>query len=345
MAQDRRDHAWEDRMVASVSDGVTRAAADLAPVRLSAGRGNVQIGYNRRFSSLWGTDMTPNPAGPVAPWVDVLRVDGPDDRTRALLFSHAAHSVAVHTADTRFSADFPGFAARTVRQRLGENVLALFAQGCCADINVEPLSMGYAEAERAGTMLGEAAAEAAARAVSLSPGPFRTVVKEALLPFEPLSADVLRAVALRADEALQTLSAAGKSGSELYNYHELPLWVRRMTELKSRPDGWKGLPVQVTGFALGPDLAVIGLPHEMFVEYQLALQRESPFPRTMVFGYTNACADYVPTAEAFVLGGYEVMGAPKGYGWPSLTPDCERIVKETGRAVLGALWDQRPGKQ
>ena len=98
------------------------------------------------------------------------------------------------------------------------------------------------------------------------------------------------------------------------------------------------MPFEVQGFSLGEDIALLGLSHEVFVEYQLYLQGHSPFPHTMVFGYTNACADYVPTAEAFVLGGYEVQGAPKLYGWPSLTPACERIVKDAGLGALQMLW-------
>jgi hypothetical protein len=56
----------------------------------------------------------------------------------------------------------------------------------------------------------------------------------------------------------------------------------------------------------------------------------------MVAGYTNGCSDYIPTADAFALGGYEVLGGPQAYGMPALTPDCESIVKD---ACLGALDD------
>ena len=98
-----------------------------------------------------------------------------------------------------------------------------------------------------------------------------------------------------------------------------------------------GLPFSILGFRIGQDMAILGLPHEPFVEYQLFLQKKSPFKHTMVMGYTNGCADYIPTAEAFLAGGYETMLAPKLYGCTSLTLECESIVKETGLQVLQQL--------
>ena len=44
---------------------------------------------------------------------------------------------------------------------------------------------------------------------------------------------------------------------------------------------------------LGPDVAIIGMPGEMFSEYQLKLQASSPFATTIVLGYTNGCHGYV----------------------------------------------------
>jgi len=306
-------------------------------ITLAAGRASVQIGYNRRLSSVQGTVMAANPSGPVAPWVDVLRVDRAEGGPLAVLFSHAAHAVAVHVADSRFTADYPGYAVRALQRQLGEGVMGLFAQGCCGDINVEPLSMGYAEAERAGGLLGEAAARAAQSAQPLAPGPLGVAGQRLRLPFAPLDRDLIAAARQRGEEAIRTLEAAGKDGAALYDYRELTLWCRRMEALLDAPGGPAVLPCELQGFALGEGIALLGLPHEMFVEYQLYLQRHSPFPHTMVFGYTNVCADYVPTAEALLLGGYEVQGAPRLYGWPSLTPACERLVKDAGISVLQRL--------
>jgi hypothetical protein len=337
-AQKERDREWERWMVATTADCVARAMEDPLPATLSAGRAPVQIGFNRRLSSLGGTRMAANPAGPVAPWVDVLRVDHEKGDPLAVLFSHAAHAVAVHTAGTGFSPDYPGAAVEVVRQRLGDEVVGMFAQGCCADINVNPLRGGPAESKRAGAILGNAAVDAALTAQPLVPGPFRVVADRTPLPFQPLDRDVVLSILDRAREANATLEAQGAPHRERLGQRELLLWAERMRELADREDPPNGLPFEVQGFALGPDIALVGLTHEPFVEYQLFLQNYSPFPHTMVFGYANGCADYVPTADAFALGGYEVLGGPQAYGMPALSPACEAVVKNAGMSVLEQLW-------
>ena len=165
--QAMRNRQWEGRLIEAIADTGGQAQTGMTPVGLAVGRVPVQIGLNRRLSTLSGTTMSPNPAGPVAPWVDVLRVDRSEDLPLALLFSHAAHPVAVHSTATEFTADYPGVAARTIRNAQGPGVVPLFAQGCAADINVEPFRGGFAAAERAGMLLGQAAVAASSQAQPL----------------------------------------------------------------------------------------------------------------------------------------------------------------------------------
>ena len=126
-------------------------------VVLCAGRAPVHIGTNRRLESEEGIVMKPNPGGPVIPWVDVLRVDRLDGRPAAILFSHAAHPVIIHGSSRLISAEFPGFATRKLRDRLGGNVITMFGQAFGGNINADPLRGGIAAAEHAGEVLAEAA--------------------------------------------------------------------------------------------------------------------------------------------------------------------------------------------
>ena len=105
--------------------------------------------------------MKPNPNGPVVPWVDVLRVDRLDGSPAAILFSHAAHPVVIHGSSRLISADYPGFATRKLKDRFGGNVLTMFGQACGGNINADPLQGGFAAADHVGTVLAEAAFQAA----------------------------------------------------------------------------------------------------------------------------------------------------------------------------------------
>ena len=68
---------------------------------------------------------------------------------------------------------------------------------------------------------------------------------------------------------------------------------------------------------------------EMFVDYQLFLDDASPFDRTIALGYTNGCIGYVPTADAYPVGGYEVEQAFKYYGTLMIGAECEDMIKTT----------------
>lgn len=72
--------------------------------------------------------------------------------------------------------------------------------------------------------------------------------------------------------------------------------------------GKKTITTEVQVFSLGGTLFV-GLPGEVFVEYQLGLRRKSRAPFTFVSELANDSIFYVPTPEAYEEGGYEPTAA------------------------------------
>lgn len=73
-------------------------------------------------------------------------------------------------------------------------------------------------------------------------------------------------------------------------------------------------PVELTALRFGTTVMTVHLPGEPFVEYQLlAQQLASPFP-VCVAGYGDGGMGYIPTAAAFLEGGYEptvALAAPE----------------------------------
>ena len=85
----------------------------------------------------------------------------------------------------------------------------------------------------------------------------------------------------------------------------------------------------------GLDVALVGMEGEMFVRYQLDLEAESPLPATVLCGYANGCVGYVPTADEYPRGGYEIEEAYKVY--PSvqmLAPESEAMIREGAKRLL-----------
>jgi neutral ceramidase len=66
-----------------------------------------------------------------------------------------------------------------------------------------------------------------------------------------------------------------------------------------------GIAMKVHAASIG-DVALIGLPAEVFIELGMSIQEQSPFDLTIPVGYANGYQGYVPTAQAFDEGGYEV---------------------------------------
>ena len=144
---------WRDGLVSKTAELVSRADATAEAALLRVGRARAQIGSNRRLPVGQAIVMKPNPGGVVVPWVDVLRVDRLDEGPAVILFSHAAHPVIIHGASRLVSADYPGFASRKLKDRLGGNVMTMFGQACGANINADPLRGGFLAAEQAGVFL------------------------------------------------------------------------------------------------------------------------------------------------------------------------------------------------
>ena len=87
----------------------------------------------------------------------------------------------------------------------------------------------------------------------------------------------------------------------------------------------------------------------MFVRYQLDLEAASPQQPTVLCGYANGCIGYVPTADEYGRGGYEVgtsydfnvKAATEAYKvYPSvqmIAPESEEIIRREALSVLKGL--------
>jgi hypothetical protein len=95
-----------------------------------------------------------------------------------------------------------------------------------------------------------------------------------------------------------------------------------------RIDGDK-LPMEVQVFRLGDELAVVGLPGEVFVELGLEIKRQSPFRTTLVIELCNDAPGYIPTRKAFSEGSYETVNSrvERG-GGEMLVETAVKLLKE-----------------
>jgi hypothetical protein len=362
---------WRAELLSGAAELVSRAAAKAEEAVLRVGRAPVQIGSNRRLPVGQSIVMKPNPEGVVVPWVDVLCVDRLDGKPAAILFSHAAHPVIIHGASRLISADYPGFAARRLKDRLGGGVMTLFAQACGANINGDPLRGGFTAADQAGASLAEAAFQAARSSQAVPSLEFAITSIHAELPLQPLPTYQECSHALRTaeDRLAQCCGGATLSDERLWELQdqvgsarsqrdssaandvqpmEGQAWwlmdtVLCLRDLMNKIERGDERPLRFDAHLLriGEHWSLLAATHELFAEYQLWFDNAVPVAHSMMLAYTNGCESYIPMDRDLALGGYEAATFPSLDGAAlryrhrrALRPGAEQQVIEH----VQALW-------
>ena len=275
------------------------------------------LAVNRRFLMHDGKVQT-NPgmgnpgilcsAGPVDPALGIVSFRRISDNVPfAVLTNFSLHADTF--GGTAFSADYPGFLARSLGEKFGGDFVSIFGAAPCGDINhVDPIGNRRPSSKDIGTKLG------------------RTVVGALndLTPLDGTSLEVLTEYVYAPCQAFSPEELAWAHQEEadpLYNDSEFlerrrRLKIRSLERLRRTEavsptvamEEWK-LPLEVQAFKISEDLAIVGLPGEVFVELGLAIKAGSPFKTTIVIELTNSHIAYVPTRQAFAEGSYETINS------------------------------------
>lgn len=101
-----------------------------------------------------------------------------------------------------------------------------------------------------------------------------------------------------------------------------------LTPLAKQRVGRDAVAAEVQAIVWGP-LAIVGLPGEPMTELGMAIREASPFPQTLVLGYTNGNGvHYVGLPHEKARGGYEVGQAGAG------TEECGPLLVDAATRVL-----------
>jgi hypothetical protein len=105
-------------------------------------------------------------------------------------------------------------------------------------------------------------------------------------------------------------------------------------KLNRRIEGMTTLPVEIYATAIGDEIALLAISVEMFAGTGLAIREGSPFPTTLVSGYTGPSGGYLPTADAYPLGGYEIEVSP-------YAPEAADVAAQAAIALLRSIRNKR----
>jgi len=318
---------YPKRLVAGIVEAVAKADAAAAPVRLAAGSAEQKgLSFNRRFHMKDGrVRFNPgvlNPdivraAGPIDPEVGIVLLRGASDgKARAAIVNFALHLDTV--GGTKYAADYPFFLENALREKLGEDLVCLFGTGACGDINhIDVTKRERLKTEHIGRTLGETVAAAAGKlkpAAEAALAVRRRIVEAPLQRYSPE----------RIAWARENVGKIGTRGLSFLKQVE----AYKILALQLR--GGETIPLEVQVLRLSPDVAVVGLPGEIFVELGLAIKRASPFATTLVVELSHDAPGYIPTKKAFAEGSYETVNS-------RVAPGGGEMLVEAATALLKEL--------
>lgn len=339
-----RDQRPDPDYLATLEAGIARAAIAAWEARRPA---QVAIGwafegklsFNRRFMMRSGeVVMHPPPGstdilyqeGRTDPEVGVISVRDKNGAPMGWWVNFACHATVTGAANA-ISADFPGALARAMKQRHGDDVVTLFANGCCG--NLCQIDVFDPDRPRSGDELLRIMGERLADDVAQAEQDAQFVDDLALDARCAQIAIPLRRIPPEVEQAARELLADADydtSAPDAYREHKYAEMVMELVEEKRRRPL---VPAEVQAFRLG-DVGLVMLPGEIFVEHGLTIKLHSPARRTFVVELANGIVGYVPTREAFEGGGYEQRLGNNS----KLSPVAGEMMTETALALLDSLF-------
>jgi hypothetical protein len=281
--------AWEDRREAVAAVGIGRVEG---------------IGANRR----------PN-GGPVDDRVTVTRFDGVDGRPIATHASYGCHPTTLGPNNLLYSADFPGVLCRLVDESVGG--VTIFSTGPQGDVNPggyspEGSMVGvvvpwrtFESAERYGRILADCVL---AVRDGLAPVPSGRVwgdsqvveLRRKRLP----DLAVARAAASTARASEQAVREADLTADATYHALVAAAYAELIADQAADPDRDGPVRVRASALAFGP-LLHVGIQGELFVALGQRIRAALGDETTCVAALCDGTVGYIPTADAFSVGGYE----------------------------------------
>jgi neutral ceramidase len=284
---------YTTELVRKIIIGVGEAIAGMKPVTTGVGTGSSSVGSNRREMRPDGAiKLGRNPYGPADKEVQVMKVAAADGSFSGAIFDYATHATSLGPDNMLISGDVIGLSEQFVEKIIGNNSVASGFAGASGDIDPwYRILPGFndepgwiPETVLLGTLLGEEVVTVYRKINETKPG--------------------------------------GTVSSLAYT---LECNRRKMDETSVNQEGKQKntIPVNITVAKVGEDVAFVGFSVEMLTEIGMSIKEASPFKYTFIITHANGDSGYLPPANLYKEGGYEVTSTEFEIG------SAEKVVKQT----------------
>lgn len=325
-----------DFAVPRIADSVQLALRRLSDAELGFGSGSEpHCVFNRRYLMKDGTvQMNPGrlnpdivePVGPTDPELCVLCLRQVGTKQIIAVFANYALHYVGGGDNLSVSADYFGEFGRIIQRMLGQDFVAIMANGCSGDvnnINVYEKSLPQKPYEQ---MMKVATMIAAEAVKTISPMSF---THECTLA---VANDFIKAK-VRHPSAEQLARDRKMLAEGDFENERERVYAQERLLVAEEP---KEISVQVQAMRIG-DLALVAWPGEIFCQLGLDLKARSPAATTLVVELANDYIGYVPTEAAFQQGGYETWLARSA----KVAPRTGEAMVESAVNLLKGLFEGR----
>ncbi len=333
------DPRYNAPAVTGCVDALGMALANMQPVTVAVGRAiDGRVAFNRRFVLRDGTTVCHPPQcspnilhveGPTDPEVGIATFTNSEGQVISALLHHTCHPCHGYGANDAL-AGWPGAWCDEMEAHFGAGCTPLVINGCCGNVHyvnhADPHPLW--DHRIMGQMLADSTRTALAQMTPVDAATFAWARRVLPLPRREISpallAEAQRMLAEHPTPLWQDDNHVQVSWDWVYAVGILDIADERTTH--------PHYPYEMQALRLG-NFALLSLMGEPFVEAQLRIKRESPFPFLQIAHMCNGYLGYVPTRRAFAGGGYETR---TGRG-SRLVPEALEMIEDASVELLNAV--------
>ncbi|MBS1576877.1 MAG: neutral/alkaline non-lysosomal ceramidase N-terminal domain-containing protein [Bacteroidetes bacterium] len=269
------DTAYTSFIEQTLFNGIVEARKNLVPARMGVGWGFSQANINRRAIDVdEKASIGLNPDGPVDRRIGLIRLEKQDGSPLALIANYPVHGTVLGGNNLQISGDAPGVVSEYVEQKTGMPLL--FINGAAG--NLAPIYSVYPDPQ------------------SGHLSQFRVLLGDKILDANKNILSSLDSIKL----------VTGVITIETPRRPNLawPSDIKKYAGITK--DNVNVIKLPVRFLKINNDVAIWSAPIELFCEVANKIRELSPFPFTFYYGYTNGWLGYLPSADEWKYGGYEV---------------------------------------
>jgi len=322
------------------ADAILKADRNRAPAELSVGRTSEdRVSHNRRLKAVDGTThmvwetfepgFIEKALGEKDSELITVSIEQ-NGTTTGTLVNFGCHPTTLTGNNWLYSADYPGYLSESVQKVKGEDFGVLFLNAPSGNVTQVDYKVGfldtYQECQRIGYLLGVAALEAMKNS---KPATGNGTIK---ISREEVPIKKMTITEEQFEWAKKVMERVEKEGMPELQPDGIPeelyaKWWVEMYDVQNEIDELEVMVIQIG------EVAIVGLPGEIFNEFGIYIKENSPYKNTLVVGLANGDYDYFPTETSFEQGPNGFKPMITGY---ETTPGTTSYDKGAGEKLAAS---------